>query len=429
LQAASPVYFRGHFHYSIFCIPSLRIVLQKSSSRRRESALKILPPLSPLTYYRRNLARTIPVASALAISVFLVASIITLLNSVDASILVNYGFFRHFSVLSSQYEKELSPRLRAATAHSPMVGEVVTALPYFMVIKTVFGEMPVPVYGVEPQQMEKLARLCGNRLIAGRWPHVNEPEIVMSRLWANNRRAKIGDMIDMKHERLPALLDKQKLVGILDGGEHLALTDRTYVLLELPEALVRTSYIFIPKNARQREAMNADVSKVLAAPAHYRLNPKEAQFVQFYSFKKLVKDLRDGLGFLYTGLAFADGLVIIADALLSGFMANIYFEQRLAEFGLLSAFGFGRERLVRRLIVESGVLVVFGWLFGLALTWLIFRVLDVSFMKPRGLILSGLNRTALLYTLPAPILVGIASLGTVLFRLYKLDPIEIMERK
>jgi ABC-type antimicrobial peptide transport system permease subunit len=404
-------------------------VFRKSSPRPLPLPYKILPPLSPLTYYRRNLARTLPVAGALAISVFLVASIITLLNSIDQSILVNYGFFRNFSLLSAQYERDLSPRLRTTTTSTPHVGAVVSSLPYFMIVKTVFGQMPVPVYGVEPPQMAKLAQLCGNHLSEGRWPHVNEPEIVMSRLWARNRNAKIGDSIDVKSDRFPALLGKQKLVGILDGGAPLALTDRTYVLLELPSTLLRTSYIFAPKTPHDRVAMNTDIKQILATPKSHHLNAKEVQFAQFYSFEKLVHDLRQGLGFLYTILAFADGLVIIAVALLSGFLANIYFEQRLAEFGLLSAFGFGRERLARRLIIESGTLVLIGWLAGLALTWLIFRALDLAFMQPRGLILSGLNRIALLYTLPAPILVGLASLGTVLLRLYRLDPIEIMERK
>jgi hypothetical protein len=171
------------------------VSLKNSSPTRRP--FPILPPLSPFTYYRRNLARTIPVGSAIAISVFLVASIVTLLNSVDQSILNNYGFFRNISVLSSQYEKDLSPELRSKTARTPHVGKVVSALPYFLVLKTVFGRMPVPVYGIEPKEMEPLARLCGNRLVAGRWPRVNEPEIVMSRLWANNKKAKIGDILDV----------------------------------------------------------------------------------------------------------------------------------------------------------------------------------------------------------------------------------------
>lgn len=399
------------------------------SRKARSGIPAILPPLSPLTYYRRNVARTLPVGGAIAISVFLVASIVTLLTSVDESILRHYGFFRNFSVLATQFESDVSPRLRARVQSTSHVGRVIPAVPYFLVLKTVFGQMPVPVYGVEPTEMPMLAKLCGNRLAEGRWPRVNEPEIVMSRLWANNKRAKLNDLISVEHERLPALLGKQRLVGVLDGGQNIALTDRSYVLLQMPEAVVRTSYIFVPREARERLTMNTEINKVLDSPRHHGLRTEERRFVQFFSFEKLVKELRERLGFLYTFLAVADGLVIGAVALLSGFLANIYFEQRLGEFGLLSAFGFRRERLAKRLVIESGSLVVAGWIIGLGLTWLMFQLLDRFYMTPNGLVLAGLNRIALLYTIPAPLIVGTTSLGTVLLRLYKLDPIEIMERR
>lgn len=404
----------------------------QSTQSHKSSSTRFLPPLSPLTYYRRNLARTLPVGGAIAISVFLVASIVTLLNSVDESILTHYGFFRSFTVLTGQFDQDIPQNLRHKVLATPHVSHSIDTIPYFIVLSTVFGEMPVPVYGVEPGKMEEIARLCGNHLAEGKWPQVNEPEVVMSRTWAANKGAKLGDMIEMKHDRLPTVAAKQKLVGILDGGENLALTDRSYVVLELSQVsqlAVRTSYLYIPKDPSQRVAMSNDMDQLLKQPEKHGLRKQEVEAVQLFSFEKLVAELRKSLGFLYTFLAVADGLVIGAVALLSGFLANIYFEQRLAEFGLLSALGFRRERLAKRLVIESGSLVIAGWLGGLLLTWCVFRGLDAWYMTPHGLILSHLNQSALLYTLPAPVIVGIASLGTVLLRLYRLDPIEIMERR
>jgi len=393
------------------------------------SAPAVLPPLSPLTYYRRNIWRTLPVGGAIAISVFLISSIVTLLNSVDDSILVNYGFLRRFSALSTQYERNVSSRVLAKVKSTAHVKSVIVSVPYFVTIKTVFGQMPVPIYGLEPKAAREIAALSGNRLVEGRWPSENEPEIVMTRTWANNKKARLGGIVEVSHERLPTLKGKQKLVGILEGGDNIAITDRAYVLLELPEAVVRSSYLFLPKNPTELRALNADVNRVLKSPKHNNLKPEETNYVQLYTFEKLVKELRDNLGFLYKFLAVADGLVIGAVALLSGFLANIYFEQRLAEFGLLSAFGFRRERLARRLMIESGSLVIAGWIVGLLLTALVFRLLDHFYMTPNGLVLADIDSSAILYTLPTPIIVGVASLGTVLIRLYTLDPIEIMERR
>jgi hypothetical protein len=217
-------------------------------------------------------------------------------------------------------------------------------------------------------------------------------------------------------------------VGILDGGENIALADRTYLLLELPEAVQRTSYLLIPKNQQSLHQLNVRVQEFLTQPKKWKLNADDVRFARLYTIKGWSRNCAKA-GFLFKFLAIADALVIGAVALMAGFLANIYFEQRLSEFGLLSAFGFRRERLARRVIVETGSLVVAGWLFGLALTWLLFRLFDKYYMEPQGLILAHLNVLALQYTLPTPIIVGIASLATVLLRLYRTDPIEIMERR
>jgi ABC-type antimicrobial peptide transport system permease subunit len=164
-------------------------------------------------------------------------------------------------------------------------------------------------------------------------------------------------------------------------------------------------------------------------PTKHGLSKVQVQYVKFYTFNDLVRQLRKATGFLYQFLSIADALVIGAVGLLSGFLANIYFEQRLGEFGLLSAFGFRRERLARRVMVETGSLVVLGWALGLGLTLIAFEILDATFMRPKGLVLARPDAMAMAYTAPIPILVGIASLATVLSRLYRLDPIEIMERR
>ncbi len=144
--------------------------------------VKTLPPLSALTYYRRNIWRTLPVGGAIVISVFLIASIVTLLDSVDRSITVNYGFTRHLSVVATQLIKDVPPRVKAKILSQPEIGQTIEAIPYIRSIKTVFGQMPVPVYGLDHQDLEVLARATGNKLNAkegGRWPRAGEPEIVL----------------------------------------------------------------------------------------------------------------------------------------------------------------------------------------------------------------------------------------------------------
>jgi ABC-type lipoprotein release transport system permease subunit len=392
-------------------------------------SVKTLAPLSPFTYYRRNLMRTLPVGGSIAISVFLVAAIVTLLSSVDESITTNYGLLRRVSLLGAQLVKEVPPRLVEKVRRNPDLSQKIAAVTYLRNISTVFGEMPVPIFGLDAKDVATVLKMSGNRLAKGRPPRPGEPEVILSRAWANNLGKRLGDWIEPpKNDSLPTLLEKLQIVGILDGGENIGIINKDFLILTLPEPAVRTSYLLMAQPGRLK-AMNTAIEGFTKNYQKNGLTEKEVRFVKFYTFNGLVGDLRQRLGFLYKFLGIADAMVIIAVALLSGFLANIYFEQRLGEFGLLSAFGFRRERLARRLMIETGMLVLLGWLCGLALTWGVFRLLDAYYMSPRGLVLAQMDSFIILFTLPTPILVGAASLATVLFRLYRFDPIEIMERR
>ena len=397
--------------------------------RHQTGDWKTLPPLSPITYYRRNLWRVLPVGGAIMISVFLIAAIVTLLNSVDDSIRTNYGFFVRAPVIAPQFAADVPPNVLEKTSLAPGLKKEIVGVPYLVLIQTVFGQLPVPIYGFAPEDMEQMIATTGNKLVAGRLPGNNEPEVAMSRAWANNLHLKIGDTFVPNQPRLPSLTKTQTLVGVLDGGAFLAVADRAYVTLELPEVVQRPNHLFIPETPRQAPRLAAYLNDLSDNPKAHGLTSDDMQSVRIFTYQGMVNELRRSLAFLYKFLAIADIMVIGAVALLSGFLANIYFEQRLGEFGLLAALGFRRERLAKRLIIETGALVLFSWVIGLGLTALIFWALDTFYMIPNGLILSKIGHDALLYTLPTPLIVGAASLATVLLRLYRLDPIEIMERR
>ncbi|BCM89167.1 hypothetical protein IAD21_01011 [Abditibacteriota bacterium] len=395
-----------------------------------------LPPLSPLTYYRRNIWRVLPVVAAIVISVFLIAAIVTLLNSVDRSIQVQYGSMKHYTILAPRTDPDVPPAILEDAAKLPQVKRVILTIPCFVFLKTVFGKMPIPIYGFAQKDVSTIVQITGNKVVEGRLPKLNQPEIALSRAWANNfrdatkkRPLRIGDIYTPYDEQLPTLLAKLRVVGIIDGGDNIAIADRTFLELELNEVARRPSYFYLPNDSQDLPALSKGLQALINHPKRYDLSPDLPRRMKVFTFNGLVQDLRNSLGFLYTFLAIADGLVICTVALLSGFLANIYFEQRLGEFGLLSALGFRRERLARRLVIETGTLVGLSWVGGIAFTALAIKILDVVYMVPHGLVLAPIARDALLYTLPTPILVGIASLGTVLTRLYRLDPIEIMERR
>ena len=401
----------------------------REAIRHQPHRFKTLPPLSPLTFFRRNIWRVLPVGGAIVISAFLIAAIVTLLNSVDATIRTHYGAVSRFSILAPQLENTVNPDVLKRAKAFPDIKQVIVCVPYFVLLKTVFGEMPVPIYGVAPEDVPPILKITRNRVVEGRLPRVNEPEIALSRAWANNFGLKLGSKWVPNNERLPSLTSPQTVVGILDGGDYIGLSDKAYLQLELPPVVQRPSHLFLPTSQAKMPGLSARIRSIIDEPQKLGLTKDQVRYVRVFTFDGLVGELRRSLAFLYRFLAFADFLVIGAVALLSGFLANIFFEQRLGEFGLLSALGFRRERLARRLIIETGSLVLISWAIGLGLTAILFKLLDNLYMQPNGLTLAKIDKDAFLYTFPIPIIVGFASLATVLTRLYRFDPIEIMERR
>jgi len=74
--------------------------------------------------------------------------------------------------------------------------------------------------------------------------------------------------------------------------------------------------------------------------------------------------LRDSLSSMFLIMGAVNGTVIFVIALMSGMLSNIYFTQRLAEFAVLAAIGYQRTRLIARVIGETALMTLVGWIVG-----------------------------------------------------------------
>jgi ABC-type antimicrobial peptide transport system permease subunit len=123
-------------------------------------------------------------------------------------------------------------------------------------------------------------------------------------------------------------------------------------------------------------------------------------------------------------------LVTVVLSLVVGLLNNLFFKQRMNEFGLLAAIGYSRFALIRRVAVESFGVSLASWLLGVALGVVVLAWFNQAFMVPHGLLLNVLNwNVLLLHTLPIPLMVFAFGLSTVAWQLLRMDPITIIERR
>jgi ABC-type antimicrobial peptide transport system permease subunit len=128
-------------------------------------------------------------------------------------------------------------------------------------------------------------------------------------------------------------------------------------------------------------------------------------------------------------MALLQSVIAIVTAIALAVLNYIFISQRQAEFGVLHALGYGRLRLVRRVVWETAFTTGTAWVLSaiIGMTWMLY--LRFAVFAPLGLTFNLFNITPWLYTLPIPVVVLVVTAGTTVRTLSKLDPVAIIERR
>jgi putative ABC transport system permease protein/lipoprotein-releasing system permease protein len=123
-------------------------------------------------------------------------------------------------------------------------------------------------------------------------------------------------------------------------------------------------------------------------------------------------------------------LVTIVLSLVVGLLNNLFFRQRMNEFGLLAAVGYSRWSLIMRVALESLGVTLAAWIIGVGIGIGVLSWFNLTFIVPHGLLMNIFDWNVLaLHTLPIPLMVFVFGMGTVAWQLLRLDPISIIERR
>jgi ABC-type lipoprotein release transport system permease subunit len=383
-------------------------------------------PLSAITYFRRNPGKVLPMGFVIVLSVFLIASVATIVNSIDLTILTIYGYTRHYTYAIPQRVTQRVPDDQVAIIRKdPRIDRVMEASVFFTNIKTVMGRLPFVVLGVSSEDRDYLLERVGTRLLEGRLPAEGMPEAVLSEPLARNKKVKVGDTIAGPADEggISGSPVPVKLVGILQGPTWIGFTSKSFTdatFLTAPRTAV-----FTTQDPRDLMAVNQDLMPS-GRKDQGKLAPAK---VQLLSFQNLVRELRDSLSSMYLIMAVVNGTVIFVIALMSGMLSNIYFTQRIAEFAVLAAIGYQRTRLLVRVVAETALLTALGWALGAMLTLVVLSYFKDVVFEPRGMIINPRDLFAYRYTIPIPISITLFAVATIGLRLMRFDPVSIIERR
>jgi hypothetical protein len=383
-------------------------------------------PLSALTFFLRNPSKVLPMGGVIVLSVFLICAIATIANSIGLTVRTIYRYTEFFTyVIPQRTTLIVTDDQRAKVKADPRVDRAIEGSIFFINIKTVIGRLPFVVLGVNESDRDYLAGRMDSKLIAGRWPAEGMPECVLSEPIAENKHLKIGDVVASPTDEggIAGAPMPVKLVGILKGPVWVAFCDKSFcdaTFLATPRCLLYTG-----KTLKDLDAINQTMMP-LKDKRSGKLDPSK---VNVLSRENLLAEVEDSLSTMYLILEVVSFTVIFVIALMSGMLSNIYFTQRVPEFGVLAALGYGRWYLIRRILGETTLLTIVGWILGAIMSFLLLTYLKDAVFKTRGLFIDPLDWFAMRHTIPIPIAITLFSVATVAVRLLRLDPVSIIERR
>jgi ABC-type lipoprotein release transport system permease subunit len=386
----------------------------------------IMNPLSPLTYYRRHKGQTLLLVGLITLVTLGIYVMGGVLESVLDTAYTTANYLTRFSRVYPAIGHGLDPAVVTQIRTHPGVARVIPENGLRISWPSLFGGGSFDVLGVAEADMRALVDLCDVRLREGRLLQARTNEIVLPEEIARALGLRLGDRIGIAIDKnyyydIPTEL---VLVGILENdpaagsGQGVLVGFVSYEYLEGHELYApRPSRLLVVAREGHKEAVDAFLeTRILST---YTEVDTHGLLTAFANYTR---------GVLYLVFGVVDCLVVVVIALVVGTINQIALTQRLSELGLLHAIGHQKNRLVRRLTLETVAVAGLGWIAGLVLSRLIFAWLKVTLYEPRGMELNLANLAPIWLTVPIPLAAIASTAFSILRALSRLDAVAIIER-
>ena len=408
----------------------LGVEARRRAAKRRRTPRSSAKPLSSWTFYLRHRRRGLMLVAAVALMILGIAFPMFLTSAmIDTQNPFFLNYLRHVGVVSPGVGRAVDPAMTAQIRAHPAVARVIPATQLGLTISIPpLTITQARIYGVSEQDLPVLIDLFGMHLQEGRLPHPRSNEIVLSEALALNRDLRVGDKVgrpvyERDEDISPEMQDadiptEMVVVGVLASKDiSLGFVSKEYLESHELYSDRRVNLLVVPAEGRKAE-LDAWLEEHVAS---------EQTSVSTHG--ATLREGRQSTLVMHLVFAALEGIIALVAATALTALNHIFFAQRQEEFGILHAVGRSRPWLVLRAARESGSVVAVGWLIGAALCMVGLICAQASVYGPRGLSLDFFNPAPWLFTLPIPLTVVAASVGTIGRMLRRLDPVSVIERR
>jgi ABC-type lipoprotein release transport system permease subunit len=384
-------------------------------------------PLSPFAYYRRHKRAALlllVLIGSLTLGVFMLVGAMS--AGAESTIYPYHYLTRMSRILAGEVlESGTVAQIRAHPDVAAVLPENGLSINF-----PAYGSVQSrPVLGVDGADLELVMETCDLRLKEGRLIDPRAAEVILSEELVRALGLQIGDVIghDIDEDLYPTITTELTLVGILESIPSEARPDLqvgfvSYEYLEGHEAYQPRLFnlLIIPRPDRR-----VAVNDFAAALTNGSGGTTSVHLETFKGETETWQQVGKAISGMYT---LADVVVAVSAALVVGMVNRIAIARRLPELGLLHAVGHEKHRLVRRLVLETGVIVCGGWGAGLLLSVTFSLLLNTTSFAAAVPAIDLTSPVPFLFTMPIPFAV-VGWVGVSVNRvLNQLDTIAIVER-
>lgn len=393
-----------------------KLSMEETGNKKQEAQRSSARPLSSWIFFLRHRRRGLLLVAAMALMVVGVAFPVFILLPTFDTQLPRFAYLRTVSLLSPP-AREVDPGVLAQVRTHPDVQRVIPTWSMDLGISVPpFSQSSASVFAVTEEDLPYLMDRFGLHLLEGRLPQPYTNEIVISEALALNRGLHIGDSVGNPVYERDGSPVELTIVGLLEtDGMWIGFASLEFMQShELAAGQFATEQFVVPAaNKGTLDAWlleNVDSNATIALTYDKELN-------RFLQYRK------GGL----TVLAGVLSLVAVIAAVALAVLNYIFYAQRRDEFGVLHAVGRGQSWLTWRAGRETLATTATAWLVGAALCVGVTMYLQLAVYVPIGLSLDLTAIAPWLFTLPIPIAVSAASVGTIGWMLKRLDAVAVIE--
>jgi ABC-type lipoprotein release transport system permease subunit len=382
-------------------------------------------PLSPFTYYRRHKQSALLLVALITLATMVLYTIVGVLDSLTLQL--DFSYLSQVSRVRPDTGQTLDPGVTSQIQAHPDVARVVWDNGLTIAVPTLGGIDAMHVMGVPQDDVQYLMKCFGTRLKEGRLLEPRTNEFMLSEETARALDLELGDRIDRSMDRsyYEDVLEPLVLVGILEGdpaassGPSVRVGFVSYEYLEGHELYAPrvTSALVVARDGR-KEAVNEFLEMTIASAR-----------TEVDTYRDVVEVAAQARRFLYLTFGIVNCLVGVAVAVVVGVVNQIALMQRVSELGLLNALGHHRNKLIRRLTLETAAVAGLGWGIGLILALLILSWLKANLYYARGMELDLANLMPLWFVIPVPLMVVMLGVFSLQRLFSRFDAVAIVERE